>query len=375
MEDRLLPKPDEDSPVPEQVSNIQTLSTPGGAIITYTLPLDPNLFYVKAVYETQLGVVRETKSSFHTDTIIVEGYGDTMEHEVKLYSVGKNERMSEPVVFSIQPLPPAVQSVFSSLSLDPTFGGVKISFQNPEQANLAIEVIADTTLQNTWTSVIKYYTKSIGGAFSVRGYESIEKKFGVLLRDRWNNKSDTLVKLLTPWYEEQIPRTAISIHKLPGDAPGQPGLEPEKLFDGRIDGYNGYGTYRTGTMPQWITINLGQKVIVSRIRAHQHSGAHCYQDGAVKSFELWGSNQPDTDGGWNQWTLLGRFESWKPSGSPQGTVTAEDINYANVQGEEFVLENSSEAFQYIRFKALSNYNGSDALMVILELNFWGTIVP
>ncbi|MGV8093053.1 MAG: DUF4959 domain-containing protein [Mangrovibacterium sp.] len=375
MDDKFIQIPDDNTPAPAQVSNVETVPTPGGAIITYKLPTDPSLFYVKAVYETRPGVVRETKSSFHTDRIVVEGYGDTMDHEVKLYSVGKNEKASEPVVIHVQPLAPAIQTVFNTLSLNATFGGVNVAFQNPDSANLAIEVIIDTTAQNIWSSVIRYYTKAPEGTFSVRGYASEEKKFGVFLRDRWSNKSDTLIRLLTPLYEEQISRTDISIYKLPGDAQGQPGLEAEKMFDGRVDGYNGFANSRTGTMPQWLTINLGHKVVISRIREHQHSGAHLYKDGAVKSFELWGSNQPDQDGGWTQWTLLGKFDSWKPSGSAEGVTTPEDVNYANVLGEEFVLENSTQAFQYIRFKALSNYNGADALMVILELEFWGTIIP
>ncbi len=51
---------------------------------TYDLPKDPNLSYIKAVYEAQPGVFNETKSSYYTDTLALAGYGDTG-RKVKLY--------------------------------------------------------------------------------------------------------------------------------------------------------------------------------------------------------------------------------------------------------------------------------------------------
>lgn len=50
---------DSKAPAPEQVSDVKITSTPGGAIITYKIPKDPNLLYVKAEYEIQPGVFRK----------------------------------------------------------------------------------------------------------------------------------------------------------------------------------------------------------------------------------------------------------------------------------------------------------------------------
>src|SRR6187402_1051550 len=82
---------DPSSPAPAQVSNVTVTAMPGGAMIHYKIPKDPNFFYAKAVYETRPGVFREAKCSYYNDTLALVGYGDTLSHPVKIYSVGKNE--------------------------------------------------------------------------------------------------------------------------------------------------------------------------------------------------------------------------------------------------------------------------------------------
>src|SRR3546814_638851 len=134
---------DADKPAPERVTSVEVTAMPGGAVITYELPDDPNLSYVKAVYEIQPGVIRETKASRYYDTLRVEGFGSTGSYPIKIFSVGKNEKSSEPVEVSVNPLTPPVLSVFSSIELDATFGGVKVSFENASKANLAIVVLVD----------------------------------------------------------------------------------------------------------------------------------------------------------------------------------------------------------------------------------------
>src|SRR5688572_14230148 len=124
---------DSKAPAPAQVINPKYTGTPGGAWITYEAPRDPNLAYIKAVYEIAPGVLREAKSSYYTDTLKLEGYGDTSFHEVQLYSVGRNEKRSDPVVLQVKALTPPIYTAFGSLQLEPAFGGVKIRFQNPAE--------------------------------------------------------------------------------------------------------------------------------------------------------------------------------------------------------------------------------------------------
>jgi hypothetical protein len=80
-----------DAAIPALVTNIKVINNPGAAIITYSLPADPNLQYVMAEYSINSTTVREAKASRYGDTIVVDGFSKTGEYAVKLYSVSKSE--------------------------------------------------------------------------------------------------------------------------------------------------------------------------------------------------------------------------------------------------------------------------------------------
>ncbi|TZF82805.1 DUF5126 domain-containing protein [Pedobacter sp. BS3] len=365
---------DENAPAPAQITDIQTKGTEGGAIITYKIPKDPNLAYVKAIYDIQPGVTREARSSVYSDTLALVGFGDTLTHEVKLFSVGKNEKASDPVSITVKPLTPPVVSIFKTVEIISAFGGVTVSFTNTTRANIAVELMVDTTGKNTWSSLNTYYTAAPNGKFSVRGMQSVEKRFAVLVRDRWNNKSDTLIKNLTPKFEIEIPKNDWKDANLKTDIPNLTTYYKTKLWDGKWDvlGSNCFASPNGSPIPQWFTIDLGHKVQISRFKEHQAPTSHLYIGSAVKRFELWGSNNPASDGSFDNWVLLGTFESYKPSGLPLGQTTAEDKNYGNFLGEDFEFTDQPAAYRFIRFKTLETYS-STGQVVIGELTLFGEI--
>src|SRR6187402_2537216 len=131
--------------IPAQITDVKSVGTPGGAILTYSVPKDPELLYVKAVYEIQPGVSIEAKSSFYSDTLILQGFGDTLTHKVQLFSIGKNEKSSAPLTVEVVPLVAPVKLAFDSLELEAAFGGVKVRFKNKLEANLAVVLVSDTS--------------------------------------------------------------------------------------------------------------------------------------------------------------------------------------------------------------------------------------
>ncbi|MDR1097940.1 MAG: DUF4959 domain-containing protein, partial [Tannerella sp.] len=191
-EEEHLSYPDTDAAIPGQVHDVKWESIPGGAIVTYKLPEDKSLSYVKAVYEIQPGVYREAKSSSYQDSLYLVGFGDTTEYKVNIYSVGRNEKESAPITVSVRPDIPPVKSAFKTLTLDVTFGGVQITYKNDAQADLAIFVMADTTGNREWFQLSPHFTSSLEGSFAIRDMEAKAADFGIYIRDRWNNKSDTL---------------------------------------------------------------------------------------------------------------------------------------------------------------------------------------
>ncbi len=373
---------DPNAPAPQQISKVKAEGKPGAVVITYKTPDDPNFSYAKAVYEIQPGVFREAKASAYSDTLTLTGFGDTKACEVKLFSVGRNEKQSEPIVIMVNPLVPPIMSAFETVEFNPTFGGVEVAFKNSSQANLVIQIIVDTDGHEKWAPVSTFYTAALQGKFSVRGLELSERKYAIYLRDRWNNKSDTLIKWMAPIFEQNIPKAKWKIVKtLPGDTWQEAsGLIVDRVIDGKLGNgtsgdYSGtFASSNSSVLPQWFTIDLGEKVVLSRIREHQMVGSHMYNGGAVKEFEIYGSNNPDPNGGWKNWELLGSFNSFKPSGKPVGTVTDEDKNYAWFLGEEFTFENLLPAYRYIRWKTLKTY-ASAGQVVITEIDLYGVIKP
>ena len=223
--------------------------------------------------------------------------------------------------------------------------------------------------------------------------ENKEQHFALYLRDRWNNKSDTLVQMLTPVLEEEIPKSNFSNMKLPGDSweyiqGAQYAIEG--LWDGITSSRVGniYAGRTTEPMPQHFTISLGHTVAISRFKVHHRLNDE-YINASPRTFELWGSELPPANGSWDNWHLLGEFEAFKPSGYEEdgsvGTITAEDKNYARVEGIDCELittdrvEDPHRQIKYIRFKTTSTYNtyGTDATLgqlIIAEISFWGQII-
>ncbi len=373
---------DDSAPAPGQVTNVTVRNTSGGAVLKYTLPVDKNLLYVRAEYEIKPGVIRETKSSYFKDSLVLSGFGDTRVYNVQLYCVGKNEKASNPLTVQINPTTAPVHLVNKSLRA--TFGGVSIDIENPEKANLAIVLMADTAKLGYMSELITYYTSMPKGSFTYRGtdgLDSIEHEFAVYIRDRWDNYSDTITSTVIPWFEEYISKGTWKDYTLPGDIPPVNGSYPiTRIWDENYD-QDGFHGMETQVLPHNLTWDLGKAVKLSRLKywPRKHSDDR-WKRGHAKIFEIWGSNAPNPSGAMdNTWIPLGRFECVKPSG-PGTQITQEDIAFAD-EGIEFDFEvtdfapNPYTPVQYIRFRTISTYaNASFSTVHILELSFWGEFV-
>jgi hypothetical protein len=374
---------DDAAPAPPQVTEVSVENRPGGAVLKYQLPIDKNLLYVRAEYEIQPGVVRETKSSYYKDSLKLEGFGMPGSYDVRLYSVGRNSKESAPYVIQINPTTAPVQ--LAKKTFRATFGGVSIDFENTEEAPLAIVLMADTANLGYKSEVITYYTSLPKGTFTYRGIAGLdpeEQEFSVYIRDRWGNLSDTTTSKVTPWFEEFIPKTDWTEYTLPGDMPTviAGSYHVRTIWDGVTTGTGFHGN-ETWALPSHITWNMGRKVKLSRLKLWpRDSDDDRWKRGHPKVFEIWGSNSPNPSGALDDsWKPLGRFESLKPSG-PGTQITQEDVAFAK-EGIEFDFSVSDFApnpfteVQYIRFRTLSTYaNASFSTVSLLEVSFWGELI-
>ncbi len=88
---------------PAPVSDVVVMYAPGGAILSFKLPPDDDVLAVKAVYKLSNGKVRESITSFYGDNLKIEGYNDTNEHEVLLYTVSRSQELSDPLLVKFTP--------------------------------------------------------------------------------------------------------------------------------------------------------------------------------------------------------------------------------------------------------------------------------
>jgi hypothetical protein len=361
---------------PGPVSNVRVENLPGGANITYERPA--NMLYVKATYSIRPGVEREVKNTYYKNTLTIDGFADTREYEVKLYAVSRGENASEPVVVKVKPLTPPIQQTFESLFIQENFGGIRVSFTNPSEANLVLNILVQDSIGD-YVPADAFYTKRKAGFVNVRGFAPVKRKFAVYVRDRWDNHSDTAYAELTPIFEQQLDKTKFKEVKLPTDTYVQHccGTGMINLWDNSWNSGNVFHTKPGTGLPQWFTFDLGANVSLSRFKFYHRLGGGqqatdgAYTGGDPQIFELYGSNDPNQDGSWDSWTLIGEFQSIKPSGSPQGTVTTEDFQYAVVDGEEFDIPLGTPKFRYLRWKTNKVWGALDH-HYISELTFFGS---
>jgi len=376
---------DDNAPAPAQVTDVKVENRPGGALLTYTLPEDENLLYVRAEYEIQPGVVRNTKSSYLKDSLVLDGFGSPGLYDVKLFSVGKNEKESSPKIVQINPTTPPVR--LASKSFRDTFGGVAIDFVNPTKASLAIVLMADTANQGYLSELITYYTSAAKGSFTYRGesgLDPVQYDFSMYIRDRWGNLSDTVSATVTPWFEEYVTKNTWAEFTLPGDLPQINSSLPlrriwDEVYTG--DGFHGQESGEAAKLPSTLTWDMGKTVKLSRLKLWPRDQADDrWKRGHPKVFEIWGSNWPNPDGSMDSsWIPLGRFECVKPSG-PGTQITDEDVAFA-LAGIDFDFVISDFApdptipVRYIRFRTLSTFaNMAYSTVSICEISFWGELI-
>lgn len=382
---------DENAPAPKSVEVVEVVNTLGGAIIRFKLPEDNNLLGVKAVYNRN-GETVETKASLYVDTLSIEGFGNDLPQDIQLFSIGKNEKLSDPVSVQIKPLSPPVQTV--QFDLEAGFGGVIVSIDsNRTNADLAIVLLADTLATGSYAEMQTFHTKAQNIKLPRRGLKIEPTRFGAYLRDRWNNVSDTIYKELLPVEELKIPNDLFRNAALPTDyfetAEGNNAYRLEQLWLGEDGSDNQfYASSHSGPLPQWFTIDFGRRVKLSRIQKWPRPDHELYSSTGPRMFEVWGSDNPNPDGTWDDsWFLIGEFEQFKPSGYGEGRevgpITDEDHDYWYNRTEFDIMptEKAPDPYRpitHVRVKILSTFQtyGTEtnrSQVIIGQFAFWGQL--
>jgi hypothetical protein len=187
-----------DSTPPGRVDNVTYTSSPGGAILRYTLPDDEDLMGVKAVYTNEKGMELMTRSSKYIDSLIISGFGTTEEQEVTLYAVDNSNNESEPYTISIIPGQSEIYEILESMTAEPYSGGVKLQWDNPGKKDIAVELLYKDASGEYGVYETFYSREEQGQGVKFGGLEQKPSSFGVYVRDRWGNQTSVKYYEVTP---------------------------------------------------------------------------------------------------------------------------------------------------------------------------------
>ncbi len=377
---------------PLPITDFEITPIYGGAVITYSVPNDPNVLCVTAEY-TRNGEKYIERSSYHKNSLTIEGFRTTNPVSVTLYTENSKEERSESIDIEFTPLKALVDITKESLDFSTTFGGIILSWNNVSKTELNIRLLAFIDGQLVKDEI--FYSALPSDRRSYRGYESVETTFAVLIGDKWRNVSDTAFYVTKPIFEMEVPKPWGDMRAyVPGDnlTELQASHAFPKFYDGVI-GAHSYGYLnRAGSEGNSFTFDMKEVFKLSRFKfwpslRGRTEYEDVYRNVNVTEFEMWGSPVLDIDKPASYWEdnedPTGTFkEDWVHIGyfireriDLQGATADEIWQRGSVDGDEFELPQDLEPVRYIRFFSRATADGKPVpnnYWQLGELSFFGT---
>ena len=368
-----------DTVAPGSITIENIAPTNGGGIISYSLPGDSDILFVRAEYTNSLGDDVYRVSSSHNNSVEIDGLNQDTPINVRLYVVDESQNISDPTEVEFTPLPSFIYLVQESISISPELGGVRIEWENIAEKTVYVylHIVNGDGEEIRILSSDKEFEN-----ISVRGLESVETTFLTKVEDFDGNITDLEEKAtISPLFEEMIDKSTWTlVDNLSVNGNAWEG-STVNFWDDVVDtaATNSDNSYfiiwrdQNGGVLNWpldIVINLNKNVQVHRFkvwqRAFWYNGPtgipYYFQEENMRSFDLFASNNAQ------DWTLLGQFDIGDPS-DQDGNISQDFIDAA-AEGHDFDLEGVSDAFRYLKFSITSNF-GSDTYVHGSEITLWG----
>ena len=356
-----------DKTKPGVVTNVKVENLNGSARLTYTLPDSKNILYVLAKYNINDNRVRETKASYYTDTILVDGFARAKEYSVTLYVVSRANVKSDPVTVKVSPSTPNYLLINDNLTITADFGGANFYGFNPNRVPVALHILTFNDSTKVFDEQEPEYLSTDTINVSSRGLVATPHKIGVFTTDRFGNVSDTVFKTITPLFETLLDKGKFFTYHLASDSPIGYGWEFKYFFDGNT----GDPGWHTLSAPLKIgTFGLGQMAKISRLKLwNRLQDIYGYQN--TRQFTIWGSTKdnpqdytpwpknsaPGTIAG--DWVNMGNFVYPNPpSGLPANQANQADIAFG-AAGVDFKMSNTAPAVKFIRYECTQTWAGLD----------------
>jgi len=374
---------DSDITPPGSVSNVAVEALNGGAKLSYTLPGDNDILYVRAEYINSLGEQVFKSSSRYVNTIEIDGFNDTQAHTVKIYVVDRSNNKSEPVEVSVTPLISFIHLVKESITVEPYLGSVKVKWQNPSEKTVFVYLYYNNGVEEKLRILSSSYANE---SKTIRGLDSVFYDCSVMVEDFNGNKTTKEFNArVKPIFEQEIAKNTWSlVSNLSVDGDKWEGLTVN-FWDNIIDTKdnstdNSYFIINRDdnggilNFPLNIVIDLNKSILLNRFvvwqRAYEYvdgnngvsANYYYYKNENMRSFDLYASNDK------LEWLLLGSFDIGDPRDA-DGNVPVAKIQEA-INGHEFELDETSSAFRYLKFSITSGY-GSETNVYGSEITLYG----
>lgn len=270
----------------------------GGATISYVIPDDPGLLYIMAEFERN-GATYTEKSSIYKNSLTIDGFNTTDPVKVTLYKVNKQGQKSSPKEVEFTPLESLLSITQRTLKFMTGFGGIIASWENPYCTELGFRLmIEDNETGKGLETVEMYYSDIAKDKHSFRGFEAKETTFALSIEDKWGNVSDTMLFKTTPFFESIVEKPYADYRAyIPYD--NTTNLSSRYPFTNLWDNIvntsrNGWLT-QSGSSGRSMTIDLKQKVKLSRIVTHGYHVNSILEQANITGYELWGTDKIDND--------------------------------------------------------------------------------
>ena len=109
-----------DTVAPGSITIENIVPTNGGGIISYSLPSDSDILFVRAEYTNSLGDDVYRVSSSHNNSVEIDGLNQDTPINVRLYVVDESQNISDPTEVEFTPLPSFISVSYTHLTLPTT---------------------------------------------------------------------------------------------------------------------------------------------------------------------------------------------------------------------------------------------------------------
>jgi len=364
---------------PGKVEILEQESIPGGVIVVYRIPESEDIMSVVAQYTLSNGKKYESEASYFENKLTIAGFNDhTREYTAQLFTVNRAQKRSDPVTVTFIPEESSLSKTARSMQITADWGGPRFTWVNEDKVPLVFEFFASDDEGNF--RVMRVLGSTLESTnYALRGYEPKPQRFAAVIRDYWDNVTDTIYPpggKLTPWLEEKADKSKMKVMGLQNDAGWNMwGSNPGYMLN---DISNQFGEFEP--VPAAATFDLGVTLKLSRLVHFHRIGSdfpNPLERGNPKRYQIYGyykGGVPSQSGDWSEWTMILEHEEMLPAsgGRTSSERTNEDMDFVREYGQTCEIPLSAEPTRYLRFRVMQTW-GNTTFASITRLDFYGEI--